>query len=273
MKETDPSFEWKMPINFYGRVIDQDDQPIEGAQIKFSWTDTTGNSKHQTISDGEGFFELRNRTGKVLTVRVEKEGYLTLGSKGGAGFEYAAFFEGHYHTPDLDNPVIFRLEKELEAEPLIRHRQSTRLSYDEGSYFYDLETGRISQQQATNRPGLRLTMIRSQSAQGQPFDWTWQVQGVNAVIQSTEEQFPQLAPQNGYTNQWQLSKTANSDTFQKHGKVRLYINTANGKFGRADLELGHPNQRDLGPRIVIESYLNPSGSNILAYDSSLAIKP
>ncbi len=36
---TDKQWEWRMPINFYGKVVDEGDQPVSGANIKFSWTD------------------------------------------------------------------------------------------------------------------------------------------------------------------------------------------------------------------------------------------
>ena len=35
MKKRDPKFEWKMPVNFYGKVVDQASQPVERANVRF----------------------------------------------------------------------------------------------------------------------------------------------------------------------------------------------------------------------------------------------
>src|SRR4030095_784290 len=133
MRKVDPSFEWKVPINFYGRVVDQDNLPVPGATVRFVWNDTSahGTSEWSTASDANGRFALTNQKGKGLSVYVSKEGYHTSGGIGGMSFEYAAFFEGNYHRPDPGNPVTFRLVKKLEAEPLILRHLSERTGYDQ----------------------------------------------------------------------------------------------------------------------------------------------
>ena len=42
MRKTDPSFEWKMPIEFYGKVIDQFSNGVEGASVVLAWTTAIG---------------------------------------------------------------------------------------------------------------------------------------------------------------------------------------------------------------------------------------
>jgi hypothetical protein len=38
----DPSFEWKMSIEFYGKVVDQDGKPLEGIRVEYMWSSTNG---------------------------------------------------------------------------------------------------------------------------------------------------------------------------------------------------------------------------------------
>ena len=75
--QADPTYEWKQPINFYGKVVDQDGMPIEGASVDFSWTDLSpeGTSQHHTVSDSSGLFAMLNQRGKRLSVTARKEGY------------------------------------------------------------------------------------------------------------------------------------------------------------------------------------------------------
>ena len=78
MEEKDRYFEWKMPINFYGRVLDEINQPVGGATVKFTWTDLSpaGSSSAEVLSDGSGSFALTGKQGKRLVVdSVTKEGY------------------------------------------------------------------------------------------------------------------------------------------------------------------------------------------------------
>ena len=35
----DRNFEWKLPLNFWGRVVDQDEQPVPGVEARFQWSD------------------------------------------------------------------------------------------------------------------------------------------------------------------------------------------------------------------------------------------
>ncbi len=58
--ERDPKFEWKMPINFYGKIIDQSNQPVGGVEIVFQWTDLSdnGTTEQTVLSSADGRFSL-----------------------------------------------------------------------------------------------------------------------------------------------------------------------------------------------------------------------
>ena len=52
--------EWRFPINFWGKVVDENDRPIEGALVDFYWNDLSraGTSRVKALSDANGFFSL-----------------------------------------------------------------------------------------------------------------------------------------------------------------------------------------------------------------------
>jgi hypothetical protein len=271
----DRDWEWKMPINFHGKVVDQDDNPVPGAIIEFSWTDLSkgGHSEKKVHSDQQGLFFLRGETGKHLVVRVKKDGYYTSSELNQFAFEYAAYFEpSYYYQPDPNNPILFRLKKKGEAEPLIVRNVVERLAYDKGSYYYDLQRGTFGQQTPTGS-ALKFTFARGSAPQGQAFDWTWRVEAVNAALQEHKDEFPQLAPTEGYIGEWQTSGSAVDEPFNQTSKVRLYIRSNDNRYARTDVELMHPNLRDMGPKLIIKSFFNPSGSRNLEYDPAKEIKP
>jgi protocatechuate 3,4-dioxygenase beta subunit len=73
----DPRFEWKTPIAFYGKVIDQNAQPIPGFEVEVGWTDMSpkGTSAAIVTTDAEGNFSITGIRGKNLGVRsLKKDG-------------------------------------------------------------------------------------------------------------------------------------------------------------------------------------------------------
>lgn len=110
--KADPAYDWKQPINFYGRVVDESNEPVSDASAHFVWNDLSaeGTSEADATSDANGIFSLFNRTGKRLLVSVSKEGYYSSGDARNAAFEYANPADGLF-TPDPMKPVVFHLRK------------------------------------------------------------------------------------------------------------------------------------------------------------------
>lgn len=117
----DPQYDWKQPINFYGRVVDENNIAVSGAGIHFNWTDIspTGTSHADKISDGNGFFSLTGQHGKRMSVTVSKDGYYTYPSEKLKSFEYANPADGLF-TPDAGNPVVFHLRKKGVGADLVK---------------------------------------------------------------------------------------------------------------------------------------------------------
>src|SRR5436190_16975506 len=59
-REHDKKADWKVPVRFYGRVVDQNMEPVTGATIHFQWTDLSkqGTAEADTVSDAHGNFSL-----------------------------------------------------------------------------------------------------------------------------------------------------------------------------------------------------------------------
>ena len=199
-----------------------------------------------------------------MTVRVEKEGYYSSKESRGS-FEYASRGDRLFHVPDPSNPVVFRLRKKGVLEPLIRYDKWETLAYDRGSYFYDPQSGAISQEPPSGA-GLKFTFTRAPSPQGTPFAWTWRIDGVHAALQATDEELAFLAPEGGYVPAWEMSRSAQDSDSRQSPEVRLYLRTADGRYGLVDLRLRQPKARDMGPTLYVKSWLNPSGSRNLEFD-------
>jgi hypothetical protein len=106
-----------MPITFYGKVIDENTNPVNEAHVEFAWTDTSvnGRSKATSQTDPNGLFSLSGVTGRVLSVEASKTGYYT--SRSEKDFDYGGGFRGVE-----GNPVIFQLKRKGSGADLITSR-------------------------------------------------------------------------------------------------------------------------------------------------------
>lgn len=69
-------FSW--PIEFYGKVIDDQGNPVSGAEAHVSWAISPlehGPSKAVKMTDATGSFEITGERGRSLSVIISKRGY------------------------------------------------------------------------------------------------------------------------------------------------------------------------------------------------------
>ncbi len=197
----DPQYDGKQPINFYGRVVDESNNPVMGANIHFNWNgmSQTGNTEADTVSDGNGFFSLTGEQGKYLFVTVGKEGYYSSGNAKGAGFQYANPADGLF-TPDAVNPVVFHLRKKGEGADLITSRNgmsadlqihvprdATPIEVD----FFQQKTGDSGQMQVAEiKPDFK--------SWKQATNWSFQLNIPGGGFIEENDEFPFMAPEDGY---------------------------------------------------------------------------
>lgn len=117
------------PIEFYGRVVDENGEPIAGATAHFEWDGTVTNRNAMEIrdwpkvsaevtTDDKGLFSFTGKSGTELDVSVAKVGYYS--SRTNRGVQYFKYSKpnldsfdgtGHFFKPDADHPVVYYLRK------------------------------------------------------------------------------------------------------------------------------------------------------------------
>jgi len=102
-------------IEFYGKAVDESNQPIEGAKIELAWIHffppPDGMISINVISDQQGLFSLSGVIGASLNVRISKDGYYNATSLNRTNFTYSILPNSTPFQPDSNNPVIFHLHK------------------------------------------------------------------------------------------------------------------------------------------------------------------
>lgn len=267
------------PISFFGKVIDQDDNPIPDVKVTFEirYTKEVGpvgigdTFDYPSVTTGsDGRFALTGAKGAVLAVKsLEKPGYEP--SEQATRGVYWYWRDKDPYRPDPDNPKLFHMWKKAGAEKLIRKGIGHAIRYDGTPTTFDLLTGNTA-----STGDLRVSLVRNpqQIAYGQrDYEWTATVEVPNGgVIVSTAEQM-YLAPVDGYQNKIIVHMPANAPQWTNSKDVAVYLKLRDGKYyGRAKLEFMVGSDRETTP-FSITSFVNPSGSRNLEYDPAQNLVP
>lgn len=266
--------EWRTPIEFYGRVIDENTNGIPDADVQFVWTDIspTGNSQKAIKSDSGGFFALRNEAGKHLVVKVSKKGYYSY-EPFGLAFFYAG--ENQNFVPDSSSPVIFRVKKKGFAEPLV-HIQAPmggpkgfKIAKDGSMVEISLTTGRA----VTSGKGdfqVQCWTEDQEKRPGERYNWKCSITIRNGGILQYTNDLEFEAPLNGYTATDVIEMPATLDPGWSNAVTRKYfVKLPNGTFARINFQMIAGGDHFF----LLESFLNPSGSRNLEFDPQLTLNP
>jgi hypothetical protein len=252
---------WQAPIEFYGKVVDENSNPVAVVNIHFRWSEIPaedGMRTADTQSDAEGLFSLNGKRGRSLTVWFGKYGYYS--SDGGQKtFSYAL---PRGISPDPMNPVIFKLHAKAKGESLITSSfptgmgQIAQLHHDGTPVELDLFKGA---QVPTGSGQLKLEFWREiTNRNANIYDWKCQLTVPSGGLVETPEEFAFQAPKSGYQSPIVIDMPATNQNWQGEVRNKYYIQLPDGKYGRFDFYLLPRNGV-----FTVQSAINPSGSRNL----------
>ena len=259
--------EWRTPIEFYGKVIDENTNPVANAQIDFDCNDLSqsGTSFYHSQSDVNGLFSIRNINGKLLGVKVTKQDYYS-SHPFGANFYYAG--QNQNFVPDSNKPVIFRLKRKGLAESLIVMEGTFQISISGKPLTVDLKTGKPAQ---TGHGDVIFEFVREtpDKTKIRLYDWKFSITVPDGgLIQSTKE-LDFIAPKNGYVASDTIAMSSSlGDAWQGRVDRQYFLKFSNGNYGRIVVDLMSHNGS-----LKIQSFINPSGSFNLEFDPTNVIQP
>jgi hypothetical protein len=270
MDKADSDFQWKMPIEFYGKVVDQFGKPVDHAEVILNWTTVIGpvpDPKKSIFTGTDGRFDVTDIQGKGISVDIRKEGYdRTIDSQG--DFEYAAFYQDDFHVPDPNNPVVFRLHKTMEAEPLYVFSPYGYITPGDEPLILNVESGKIATQ-----GDLAFSVILGVETNRYGSDFIVTMRGLNgAGFVFSDEEFLSMAPELGYQNIFSVTQKINAPNYRPEQVLRFYVRTSTGKYASIGVRIklwGNFSRADFDAGI----HFNPSGSRNLEFDQNKWINP
>jgi hypothetical protein len=262
------------PISFFGKVIDQDGDPIPGAKVtlKIRYMKTVGSvgigdtfAEPSLTTGTDGQFALTDAKGSLLVLKaLTKEGYEP--SPKAFNGTYWYWRDKNPYRPDPSHPEIFRMWKKMGAEPLVRKGFGKPLLADGTPAEFDLLDGRVVAQGGDLR--VKLERVPQKVEWGQRnYEWTITVEAIDGgIVESREEQMYR-APADGYQPKLLIHMAANDANWSDTKDVAAYIKIRGGKlYGRVEMKFMVGSDREAGTPFNMTSFINPSGSQNLEYD-------
>lgn len=269
------------PIQFFGKVIDQDGNPIPEVKVTLDIrvSKELGPNIIQDVFDrpvlttaADGRFTLTGAKGALLGVHaLEKAGYEPSEKVFRKSYWYWRDPSQVFH-PDADRPEIFRMWKQAGAETLVRNGIGRAIPYNGTPTSFDLMGGRV----VANGGDLRVTLVRNPQAiqWGQRnYEWTVTIEALDGGLIASNDEQMYRAPAEGYQPRLVVHMPANDPDWTDSKDIAIYLKLRGGRYyGRSELKLMVGSVRPVTP-FSITSYLNPSGSRNLEYDPLQSVAP
>jgi hypothetical protein len=267
------------PIDFLGKVIDQNEVPLGGvrviASIRSFMVDTndTGvafSSKTNLVTGSDGIFEVHGMKGDSLQIEtLEKDGY----EKEPGTFRVFSYDLSQNFVPHADAPVVFKLWQKEIKQPLISGDKFSRIIPDGRAYTIDLMKGTISET-ANEKGDLQISVKRPEGIrQGQKYyEWSFSVKSQDGgILQELDDNAAMYsAPTDGYTDIYEYKHPASQSGWgSESGDKRFYVKVHGQLFGRIIIAVNTffdgniPGYNTGDGTLTIHYVLNPSGSSVL----------
>ena len=229
-------------IEFHGKIIDQYGSPVAGVQVHYIGNrsvSAAGSGEGRLFTDENGAFVI-NTKGKALVIHEMKK----------LGYELPKrqrFSNSGGHQTDLSwrsftsaNPYIVNAWK-VESYPDIKKgKPFLGFTPDGRDYTIDFLSKNKTKNEGVTEGDLRIRFKRDEE------NWELEITAANGGLQETEDEYLNLAPENGYA-----SSLIYAGKKHEARKIRknIYFSSRSGQlYGRVKLEIW-PYYRD---RLAIE---------------------
>jgi hypothetical protein len=258
-----------VPIDFWGRIIDQYEKPIAGVRIVMRvrhWEllpaagPTSTSPRVELLSDSDGRFEWHGQTGDTLSIEAVEKADYKLSPRARNGFSYGPSPEPF--TPDPSQPVVIRMWRLGPGEPTVSNRGFFGFVPDGRLYTLDL----IKNQKHENPSGDGdLTVRISRPSEIKPRDrysWDLELAAIEGGIAEATDEFLYQAPETGYESKLRIKMDPADPNWTSVLRRQFYFRSRSGRvYGVIQMTV-RPDYAGESA-IQVESVVNPNGSRNL----------
>jgi len=251
--------DWQKPIDFYGKVIDENSNPVEEANIQFVWAGFADKvDRATTTSDAEGLFSLHGKTGQNLHVSVNKQGYYVSRMD---KFDFQYSLASDIYTPEEWNPVVFHLHSKGRGASLVTSDYGVRPDFpiliprDGQPINVDL-----LQRKVDGSGDLQISQIKPEVANlQQATNWSFHMKLADGGFIEENDPFDFTAPEGGYQSAVNLDFQKDSANWATQISKDYYIMFGQPpKYGWLHVDANIAQQT-----VFLKYAINPTGSRNL----------
>ena len=245
------------PITFWGRVLDQDDNPVPFATVRYGLQDRFMGSGTggDTTSDENGTIFITGVKGAGISVKASKVGYDSIHRA--SAQSYASGMPAGQTLqpmPTADKPAILRLHKKGESEPLlVIGSKNFRVAKDGTPVRVDLTTGAVSE-----TGHLCVQAWTDERPQTIPRWYNWKcrvsVPGGGVAVRTDEFDFDASHQEYREFDEIVMRKDDPDTPWNPDGEREYFLRLPNRTFARIKFEMIAQNDHFFR----LESYWNPA---------------
>lgn len=263
-------------IAFYGRLIDQDGNPVVGAKIGgatlYNNMVSYGKRSYDAVSDSDGYFEFPNIKGRDFNCTPRKEGYVYWPKSAYNGYVLSHLAPlNERFVSDPKKPEIFRLWKNKGAEVLLCSALHLSLQPDGTLLYVDLKARKLAKEHGDVAFWCRYTVIPETTPfEKSAVEWDFGIKVIGGGVISTDSTLLFEAPADGYQESWtyRIESGTRGPTLDDQS---FYLKTADGNYAVFNIEANYdPTNPDCSMRVGWR--LNPTGSRNLELGKELMLK-
>jgi len=255
------------PITFFGKVVDQNGDPVPFARAAYGLLDkfNESGSNGRVDADVNGFFTIQGVKGAAIGVNVSKSGYYQIHKVSDQYFSYGSGGDSMSKSPPLrDNPAVFVLQKMGETEPLVRIEKSARLAKSGTPTVLDLASGSIN-----SAGDLQIEAWTDEPEGGRKFDWRCRVTVPNGGLVERKNQFDFEAPEDGYVKTVEITMRRDAEQWVSQQQRDFFVKLPDNHYARINFTMIAGGNH----YFLLEGFLNPKpGSRNLEFDPAKVVK-
>lgn len=249
-------------IDFFGHIVDQDGNGVEGVMINYrvhkagdyleSEVIKNIDEKMQTLSNVNGRFEIKGAKGLTLSIGpLAKNGYRD-GSKNPRSFGFKSTPE--LHQADPQKPIEFVVVRMDVSKTIEIYDNRLSFVWNQGDVRIFLG-GKLGNIVFSPTRAWETNQLRD-------FDWKIKVRMENAELSSLGDDSAEIAPKEGYQSTFEYGASKGDAKWRGGVQARYAFKTSEGLYGSIRFNL-YPEREDLKVNGSLVVRLNETGARNL----------
>jgi hypothetical protein len=231
------------PIDFHGLVINENGEPVEGAEIEVLLFDRvleplrypylTGPFLPTRKTDRKGSFEITDTEGAAILIKVSKRGYRPVGdSRRVYRFPPELQVKNEYPLPSKEEPAEFHLIENDDSA--LRRIATGAIPLPPKGGAAEISLRRYTPHGVEPDEGdLRVAYARGKPGPDGRFDWKCTISVPGGGIQRYDDLLKDLAPEDGYADSFTIERDADSEDWTDRVEQFLVVRMQDGNYAFA----------------------------------------